>query len=133
MPSSPAEGVPDVKKRLNPAVNADNVEDAFVAYPYTVPVPKILIKKPSDQSAYHPSAMNSRQSMGGPAAGRQTLNTAAGRHSLIPLPGRIKQVREAKQMEEAVNERAQRMGVPPPNYDFLELIGKGTFGRVFKR
>lgn len=45
----------------------------------------------------------------------------------------MRQIREAKSMEDAVQERAQRMGSHAPPYKFLELIGKGSFGRVFKR
>lgn len=36
-------------------------------------------------------------------------------------------------MERAVLERARRDNVAVPPYEFLELIGKGSFGRVFKR
>ncbi|KAF2026020.1 hypothetical protein EK21DRAFT_75024 [Setomelanomma holmii] len=40
---------------------------------------------------------------------------------------------EAKQMEELVAERAKRSGdKEPPPYEFLELIGKGAYGRVYK-
>lgn len=44
-----------------------------------------------------------------------------------------KQIQAAKEMQQAVLERAQRTGKEPPPYEFLELIGKGSFGRVFKR
>lgn len=65
--------------------------------------------------------------------GRRSL-LFSGRQSLMPtIGGRIKQRREAKEMEKAVKDRAQRLGVPPPKYEFLEIIGKGSFGRVFKR
>lgn len=30
-------------------------------------------------------------------------------------------------------EKAVRLNTPMPQYEFLELIGKGSFGRVFKR
>ncbi|EON64207.1 STE/STE20/YSK protein kinase [Coniosporium apollinis CBS 100218] len=43
-----------------------------------------------------------------------------------------KQIQAAKEMQQAVLERAQRTGKEPPPYEFLELIGKGSFGRVFK-
>lgn len=35
-------------------------------------------------------------------------------------------------MQQAVADRAERAGVDPPPYEFLELIGKGTYGRVYK-
>ena len=52
---------------------------------------------------------------------RQTVNTKAG------------QVEEAKKMQKATHEAALNDGVEEPPYEFLELIGKGTFGRVYKR
>jgi protein-serine/threonine kinase len=46
---------------------------------------------------------------------------------------KIRAVQEAKQMEELVAERAKRAGdKEPPPYEFLELIGKGAYGRVYK-
>ncbi|KAI9727973.1 MAG: hypothetical protein M1828_005378 [Chrysothrix sp. TS-e1954] len=45
--------------------------------------------------------------------------------------GRMKQAREAQEMAAAVEERARRTGETPPPYTFLELIGKGSFGRVY--
>ena len=47
--------------------------------------------------------------------------------------GRLKQIQQAKDMQKAVLERAQRRGSEAPPYRLLELIGKGSFGRVFKR
>ncbi|KAF2682803.1 cell division control protein 15 [Lentithecium fluviatile CBS 122367] len=41
-------------------------------------------------------------------------------------------LQQAKEMEELVAERAKRTGDEPPPYDFFELIGKGSYGRVFK-
>ena len=58
------------------------------------------------------------------------------RGHLVPGPMgmmKLKQAEEAKDMQKAVEERANRIGVDIPPYEFLELIGKGSFGRVFKR
>ena len=41
-------------------------------------------------------------------------------------------IREAKLQEEAIHERLRRIGHEIPKYTFLELIGKGAYGRVFK-
>ncbi|KAF2266009.1 kinase-like protein [Lojkania enalia] len=41
-------------------------------------------------------------------------------------------IQQAKEMEALVAERAKRSGDEPPPYDFYELIGKGSYGRVFK-
>ncbi|PNS20410.1 hypothetical protein CAC42_5860 [Sphaceloma murrayae] len=45
---------------------------------------------------------------------------------------RTKQVQDAKDMQQIVLERANRAGTSAPPYEFLELIGKGSFGRVYK-
>lgn len=45
---------------------------------------------------------------------------------------RSKQVQDAKDMYQVVIERAARTGSAVPDYEFLELIGKGSFGRVYK-
>jgi len=58
-------------------------------------------------------------------------------NTLLPPPAAVgtkfKQMQQAREMQEIVEERARRSGDEPPPYDFLELIGKGSFGRVFKR
>ncbi|KZF26027.1 kinase-like protein [Xylona heveae TC161] len=41
-------------------------------------------------------------------------------------------VREAQDLQKAVAEKALNSGTAPPPYQFVELIGKGSFGRVFK-
>jgi len=56
---------------------------------------------------------------------------------LLRAPGlasasKLKQMTEAKTMMKVVRERAERMNVDPPPYNLLELIGKGSYGRVFK-
>ena len=43
-----------------------------------------------------------------------------------------KQIQDAKDMYQVVVDRAARTGSSVPDYEFLELIGKGTFGRVYK-
>ena len=40
--------------------------------------------------------------------------------------------RIAKEQERAIHEKLSRNGHPIPKYEFLELIGKGSYGRVFK-
>lgn len=42
-------------------------------------------------------------------------------------------IRIAKQQEFAVHEKLKRSGLEIPKFEFLELIGKGAYGRVFKR
>ena len=48
-------------------------------------------------------------------------------------PGKEKAVRAAKDLQVVVNEKVEKRGLPDPAFEFLELIGKGSFGRVFKR
>jgi len=48
------------------------------------------------------------------------------------MGSRRKQIQDAKDMQQVVLERARRAGMEPPPYEFLELIGKGSFGRVYR-
>lgn len=41
-------------------------------------------------------------------------------------------IRIAKEQEKAIHEKLLRNKSPIPKYEFLELIGKGAYGRVFK-
>jgi hypothetical protein len=45
---------------------------------------------------------------------------------------KAKAIQQAQEFEEIVAEKSRRSGVESPPYDFIELIGKGSFGRVFK-
>ena len=47
-------------------------------------------------------------------------------------PDRRKQIQDAKDMYQIITRNAERTGSAPPPYQFLELIGKGAFGRVYK-
>ena len=50
---------------------------------------------------------------------------------LKPRPqaaARSRQVLEAQKEQQNVTERAQRRGLDVPSYEFLELIGKGSYG-----
>ena len=51
-----------------------------------------------------------------------------------PLDGEKKQraVKDAKDMAESVRRICERNNIKTPPYDFVELIGKGTSGRVYK-
>ncbi|KFY84498.1 hypothetical protein V500_09291 [Pseudogymnoascus sp. VKM F-4518 (FW-2643)] len=45
---------------------------------------------------------------------------------------RTKAVEDARQMQVSVTEECKKSSRDPPNYILLELIGKGSFGRVYK-
>jgi hypothetical protein len=47
-------------------------------------------------------------------------------------PDRRKQIQDAKDMYQIITRNAEKAGSAPPPYKFLELIGKGAFGRVYK-
>lgn len=47
-------------------------------------------------------------------------------------PGKARQIQEAKKWQTQIEERASRRGAVAPGYEFLELTGKGSYGRVFK-
>ena len=40
--------------------------------------------------------------------------------------------RIAQEQQAAISEKLRRNGLPVPEFTFLELIGKGSYGRVFK-
>lgn len=48
------------------------------------------------------------------------------------LKQKAETARIAKEQEKAIHEKLTRNNDPIPKYDFLELIGKGAYGRVFK-
>ncbi|QDS68266.1 hypothetical protein FKW77_010630 [Venturia effusa] len=45
---------------------------------------------------------------------------------------RERQIQDAKNMQKIVEDRLTKKGLTPPAYEFLELIGKGAYGRVYK-
>ena len=45
---------------------------------------------------------------------------------------RVKAVEDARQMQASIVQAAKRVGNEPPNYSLMELIGKGSYGRVYK-
>lgn len=49
-----------------------------------------------------------------------------------PPPGKARQIQEAQRWQRQVADRAARRGADAPGYEFLELTGKGSYGRVFK-
>ncbi|ORX99888.1 hypothetical protein BCR34DRAFT_122283 [Clohesyomyces aquaticus] len=49
-----------------------------------------------------------------------------------PAGTKLRAIQQAKDQETLVAERAKRSGDEPPPYEFSELIGKGSYGRVFK-
>jgi hypothetical protein len=53
---------------------------------------------------------------------------------LVPSGGldRRKQIQDAKDMYQTVLRHAERAGINVPPFEFMELIGKGSYGRVYK-
>ncbi len=53
-------------------------------------------------------------------------------HSIAMTAHHREAVRLAEEQQRAVTEKCKRSKQPEPNYAFDELIGKGSFGRVYK-
>ncbi len=45
---------------------------------------------------------------------------------------KVAAIQIAKDQENAIHQKLRRNGDTIPEYEFLELIGKGSYGRVFK-
>ena len=45
---------------------------------------------------------------------------------------RAKAVEDARRMQASIIDAAKRVGKDPPKYFLMELIGKGSYGRVYK-
>ena len=65
--------------------------------------------------------------------GSQYLEPASA-FARAPLPSaKERATAAAQQMQHTVQSQAAKSGIGAPQYDLLELIGKGAFGRVYKR
>lgn len=60
-------------------------------------------------------------------ANRNTLSASA------PAANKMRAMQEADVQQQMINEKVKRLGLPQPDYQFKELIGKGSYGRVYKR
>ena len=61
------------------------------------------------------------------------LDPASAQYYGYASQAREKAARAAKEMQAIVDEKIRSHGYNDPNIEFLELIGKGAYGRVFKR
>lgn len=61
----------------------------------------------------------------------------ASQRSLLSVSGpavyKQRAIQEAEQQQKVIDEKLKRSGDPPSKYQFRELIGKGAYGRVYKR
>ena len=53
--------------------------------------------------------------------------------ALGPAAYKLQAIREAEHQQRVIMEKLKRYGLPHTGYKFVELIGKGAYGRVYKR
>ena len=66
-------------------------------------------------------------------AGTQSLDPRMAKSRPYELSGKEKAIAAARDMQATIGREVKRSGLIYPQYEFVELIGKGAFGRVFKR
>jgi hypothetical protein len=66
-------------------------------------------------------------------ANTQYLDPRMAQSRPYELTGKEKAIAAAHEMQAIVEREVNKAGVTDPQYVFLELIGKGAFGRVYKR
>jgi serine/threonine protein kinase len=58
--------------------------------------------------------------------------SAPGASTIEDQKDKARRVKEAKEVYQTILRKAEKSGSSAPPYDFLELIGKGAYGRVYK-
>ena len=66
-------------------------------------------------------------------ASSQYLDPRAAQARAYESSGKERAIKAAKEMQAIVEREVNKSGIADPQYEFLELIGKGAFGRVYKR
>ena len=66
--------------------------------------------------------------------GQQNLSAMSSSKLMVgPAAFKKRAIQEAEQQQRVITEKLRKLGLDPPAYQFRELIGKGTYGRVYKR
>lgn len=115
---------PTEEKCPSPAVDPDSIEPLPILSdvgPVVGPIVGPVVRQHRRQGFYGPSFHLAQVEMNSSLDPRSAFGS------------KTKQIQEAEKMQVATAERVVRAGAPVPPYEFLELIGKGSFGRVFKR
>ncbi|KAI9802414.1 MAG: hypothetical protein M1825_002797 [Sarcosagium campestre] len=80
-----------------------------------------------------PSPLITPTKAGAEMASSHHLDPRAALARSIDAKGKERAINEARKMQSTVTEKAKKTGSgKDPGYEFLELIGKGSFGKVFK-
>lgn len=75
------------------------------------------------------------RSLPDPPSGPVSLRGLPNMETSLMVPGgpdRRAQIQDARDMYQTITRNAERTNSAVPPYEFLELIGKGSFGRVYK-
>ncbi|KFY31061.1 hypothetical protein V493_01425 [Pseudogymnoascus sp. VKM F-4281 (FW-2241)] len=126
---------PTEKTAISPIINQKSGVSSPSASPWLAPpTPKPGLSVQDRRSTFKRSETVLRLLSGGGRPPRSNIAKMdfLSAKSANAQSTKTKAVEDARQMQVSVTEECKKSSRDPPNYSLLELIGKGSFGRVYK-